>query len=434
MTKVIDLLTADEERLIASQPETGFIAKFESWAGKRTDASPYALKAAALMALSLSAGDVVALPPFFGSKPTYLNLYALLVGPSTTMRKTTVLGYVRELLPKNEGSGEDYIKFMDDVSIQAFARDIAAAGETQTPVLLSIDEVAGLFQLVRNRSGSYLAGFDKTLMKAYDHEPIHIARVGANVDVTQGAFVGMFAASTPEPLLEILDGDDVESGLLPRFMISDGREAAGGKRTPLMDRMANREDWSDESDELREFLAEISNGRTGPPTDISNPGLPQWTVHEIPISTEALERLDKIDEQFSKEVATDDTAIGAIKGRAFWHIVKIAGLQKLSRSGLAGEVELIDVLRATWLVEATTADLALMRTQVGANLMERRMQEVEGFFKEWGRTTLKQSVIARRLRLTARELIDLGATLKVQGKITVDSHDDGSATTWKWRG
>ena len=139
----VELLTQKERRLVETTSEGGFVSQFVEWASMKTDASVYALEAAGLQALSLAAGDVVVLPSFFGDKPIYMNLYIMLVGPSTTMRKTTVLGYIEGLLPVNEINGHPFVRVLDDVSIQAFNRELAEAGAAQAPLLLSVDEVAG---------------------------------------------------------------------------------------------------------------------------------------------------------------------------------------------------------------------------------------------------------------------------------------------------
>jgi hypothetical protein len=403
------------------------------WASLKTDASVYALEAAGLQALSLAAGDVVVLPSFFGDKPIYMNLYIMLVGPSTTMRKTTVLGYIEGLLPVNELNGQPFVRVLDDVSIQAFNRELAEAGSAQAPVLLSVDEVAGLFQLVRNRGGSYLAGFDKTLMKAYDHSSVHIARVGRNIDSETGAFVNVFAASTPEPLVEVLGQDDIESGLLPRFLIFDVREAQRGERVPLGKRLADHEAWLDKRQELQLHLASIAQDRaSGVPSNVDN-GKASFPVTVVQFDPDAIERLDNLDAEFSRSVLSEDTAIGAIKGRAFWHIVKVAGLYAISRGGKEATVQLIDVLRAMHLIETTIGDLVKMRNEVGSTLMERRIKEIETALTASRRKQMKRSTLVRKLKLTAFELRQVQETLLVRNHISLDKAGDGEVL-WTWKG
>lgn len=427
----IEFLNEDERRLVETTPETGFVSKFEKWAAMKTDAAPYGLHAAALQALSLSAGDGVVLPPFFGTRPIYMNLYIMLVGPSTTMRKTTVLGFVRDLLPHNVNDGKMITRFLDDVSIQAFNKEMAKAGMMEAPIIVSVDEVAGLFQVVR-KSGSYLSGFDKTLMKAYDHSPVHIARVGSNVDSDRGAFVNVFAASTPEPLVEVLESEDLESGLLPRFIIFDVREAVRGRRIPLGQRLAKHDQWEGIQDELRIFLADIAEHRAnGIPIGIQD-GQVEFEKTVIGLDEEALARIDRFDADFGRDVSKEDTVVGAIKGRALWHIVKVAGLYALSRDGRKATVKLIDVLRAAHLVETTVNDLLVMREEIGSNLLERRIKEVETVLRQNPQREMKRSAVIRRMVLSAYDAKNLQDTLFVRDLIEIKKSNDGEVM-WRWK-
>lgn len=426
-------MTSEERRTVETTPEDGFITKFENWAGMKTDAAKYGLTAAALQAISLAAGDVVTLPSMFSDDPVYMNLYIMLVGPSTVMRKTTILGYVRGILPVNEQNGQPYTRFMDDVSIQAFNKEMAKAGQEEAPVLMSMDEVAGIFQISRNRN-SYLRGFDKTLLKAYDHSPIYIARVGRKIDNPLGAFVNVFAASTPEPLVEVLNGDDIESGLLPRFIIFDVRDAMRGKRVPLGKRLQNHEKWAEIKEELQQHLAGIAASRaSGVPKGINQAGGPAFEKTTVPISEAAIQRLDEIDAAFNRTAGIEETALAAIKGRAFWHIFKLAGIYALSRDGRDATVELIDVLRAAHLVEETASDLLKMKEEVGSNLLERRIKEVEQLLRTVKSRSMKQSTVMRRLRLSNRDVAELAQTMMMRKQIDTKRLTDGDFT-WKWIG
>ena len=431
MYQTLDILTDDERRLVETTPEEGFLSDFVSWASKKTDAPVYSLQSAGLMALSLAAGDTVVLPNFFGSKPIHMNLYILLIGPSTTMRKTTVLNYVMDIVPKNAQTDQHYIKVLDDVSTQAFNKAAAEAGKTMSPLVFNVDEVAGLFGVVK-RQGSYLKGLDAVLLKCYDHTPVVIKRTNAEIEAPRGAFTNVFAASTPEPLMEVLGSDDVESGLLPRFLVFDARDAMRGERRSLMERMANREDWAEEAEGLKEFLYEVAKDRAnGTPIGTTPDGLLNYKVTEIPFSPEAIVRLDEIDAIFSKEAGTDPSGWGAIKGRGFWHMVKLSGLFALSRDGIEAEVQLIDVLRAVQLVESTIADLGRMQDEVGANAVERNINEVISLLDRSRSRAIPQELVANHLKLTARDLGDLRNTLMVRGLITIDKDEQTGAIHWR---
>lgn len=413
----MSIITDDERRLVDETVEVGFIPAFEAWAGKKTDAPEYTLRAAALVALSLAAGDTVVLPAFTG-KTVYLNIYVLIVGPSTTMRKSTVLGMVDDLLPTSYQTGVPYITTMDDVSIQAFNKVAAKQGMVMAPVLLAIDEVAGIFQVARNAKGSYLSGFDKTLLKAYDHSAITIHRTQEEVVAPLGAFVSLFAASTPEPLMDVLDLDDVASGLLPRFIIFDAQDAVRGKRRSMQERLDVQAEWEEEAEGLKAMLAGIAVDRcAGLPSGTTEDGSGStFKTREMKFTEEALERLSAM-ELWGEGDQADSSNWRAIKGRGYWHIVKLSGLFALSRAGVTATVELIDVLRAAHLVETTLGDLGAMQETVGANKMERTLNEIMGLVALSGSKGAAVSSVASKLKLTWREMQDYGSTLKVRGLI-----------------
>ena len=430
MFNALEILTDEERRLVETTPEEGFLSEFADWASKKTDAPLYSLQSAGLMALSLACGDTVALPNIFGSGFVYMNLYILLVGPSTTMRKTTVLNYVMDLVPKNQQTGQHYIKALDDVSTQSLNKAAAEAGKAMSPLVLNMDEVAGVFETSK-RQGSYLKGLESVLLKCYDHTPILISRTSGDIEAPRGAFTNVFAASTPEPLMEALTSEDIDSGLLPRFLVFDARDAQRGERLTLMERMANRGQWEDEAGELRDFLYEVARDRAnGVPLSTDAEGVVTYGTTEVDFTDEALERLDAIDAIFTKEAGTDETAWGAIKGRGFWHMFKLAGLYAVSRDGREATIELLDVLRAVHLVETTIGDLGSMSDEVGSNSTERTINEVLEILQGLPKKTLAQELIANRLKLTARDLQELRQTLMVRGLIAIEK-DDANDIHWR---
>ena len=402
------LLTDDERRLVETSkdlPPIGFIEDFERWAARKTDAPPYTLRAAGLMALSLAAGDGVVLEGLFSSSPIHMNLYLLIIGPSTVLRKSTVLSYIDGLMPRTTAGGR-LVTTLDDVSPQALNRALAGAGSAKTPVLMSLDEVAGIFE-VQKRSNSYLKGFDKILMKAYDHSAIHVLRAQTTIDVPEGAFVSILSASTPDPLHAVLESEDVESGLLPRFLIFDAREAQRGRRRSLMARQQDKT-WEKDQEKLQKHIARIAA-----------PTMTRQGPVVLSFSHDAMKRLDALDALIYKEARDQSTALGALKGRAFWHVVKVAGLYALSRDGREAEVDLPDVLRAMHLVEECVQDLGHMVQEVASSVFERRVQEVLDTLTASG-GSLPQTVVTDLLKMDWREAADLLRTLEMRGKLKID--------------
>lgn len=429
----MDILTDAERRQVEAYDGPDFIRDFSEWAHLKTDAPDYTLEAAALQVLSLSAGDTVVMEPLYGSSPEYLNLFALVVGPSTVMRKTTILGFVRDILPRNRQTGEDYIAILDDVSIQAFNKEMANQGHLMAPILLSVDEVAGLFAQVAKKD-SYLSSFDKTLLKAYDHSPVSIIRVNSRTHTDTGAFVNIFGASTPEPLAEALGAEDVASGLLPRFIVWDARDAQRGERIPAKQRAANHERFLAERERLADFVYRIAKNRADgvPELGATPDGHPLFKVSTLPLSEDFYDRWDSIDALFHNSNPTDNDGAAAIQGRAQSHIYKLAGLYALSRAGADATVEVIDLLRAAFLVETTVADLIRMAEEVGSNAHERVVNSIVAALAATSAGAMKRSTITRRFKLSGRDTREVLATLIARGLVSVEKNSVGEEV-WERR-
>jgi hypothetical protein len=228
--------------------------------------------------------------------------------------------------------------------------------------------------------------------------------------------------------MDVLNADDVASGLLPRFLIFDATTAIRGKRRSLMDRLAAQEDWEEGAEELKRQLIEVAMDRaTGMPIGTNDDGSLIFPVTTLGLSKAAIERLDDIDNEWSGQVSEDSSEWAAIKGRGFWHLVKLAGLYALSRDGRDAQVELIDVLRAAWLVETTISDLVTMQDALGANQLERRIKQATDILELGGNNGVAASAIARQMKLSHRDNAELRETMRVRDLIEVDE-DNGRWT------
>ena len=90
-------------------------------------------------------------------------------------------------------------------------------------------------------------------------------------------------------------------------------------------------------------------------------------------------------------------------------------------------MEVIDVLRAAWLVETTIGDLVTMQDSLGSNALERRINEATDLLAIAGPPGMAQAGIARQLKLSARDLKELEDTMTVRDLLEV------SADNGKWR-
>lgn len=372
-------LTSSEDDQVQSHHVEGWLEDFVTWAAQRTDASPYALRMGGLIALGTTAGDLLTLPPFFGD-PIYLNLYILLMGPSSVVRKTTVMARAKQVYPTSlAGKDQAYVQQPDDVSPQALNKLLAKAGNIGSPVVFTQDELANLISQYKNPS-SYQSPLPKILLTGYDHSPINVIRTTGSIDVPQGAFMSMLSASTPENMAKALNQDDFESGLLPRFLVADLSDAMSGQRITIHERMATKEAWQSQGADLQDELCQMMGTRRI--ALLSDPTKPAQVIDLTP---GAIDRLDDIDADITRIRGTGDSHYEAVLARSQVHIMKLSALYAISRErSLNAKIELLDVLRAMSLVETSIEDTLGLLERAGMSERSKLFDYIEQRIKAQG--------------------------------------------------
>ena len=349
--RVFDLLTDEERRHQELNPVTDdWLSDFQALVAQKSNAPEYATLAGGLLALSTVAGDLVAFYPFFDD-PIYLNLYVMLVGPSSTVRKTTVMRWAKKMYPPAPDGSLTYVQQPDDTSPQALNRLLGKAGELLQPVVLTQDEMSHTFLQMKQRHG-YQVSLGKVLLTAYDHSAVDILRTKERIQAPRGAFMSLLGVSTPEALERSLDSYDFEKGLMARCLVFDLSDASKGKRISLLERQ-EEDAITEHANALRD---EISRGVTQRRLNLL--GQPEQGPDIMPISEDALERLDEFDAlQEDITAKSTDEALAAMLTRAQVYVFKLAGLFAISRErNLSATVELQDVLRAIHLIETSLTD------------------------------------------------------------------------------
>ena len=407
----------------------GWLEEFIAWAAKRTDASTYALKMGGLIALGTTAGDLVTLPAFFGDG-IYLNLYILIMGPSSTVRKTTVMARARQVYPTSLNNDEKYVASPDDVSPQALNKLLAKAGMVGTPVVFTQDELATLITQYKN-PGNYQSALPKILLTGYDHSPLHVLRTNGTIDVPQGAFISLLGASTPENMARALNQDDFESGLLPRFLVADLSDAQTGQRITIHERLETKEEWEAEGQALQEELSNMMLDRRT--AAMQKPNAPPQILDLTPA---AIDRLDDIDAVIAKIKGTGDTHYEAVLARSQVHIMKLSGLFAISRERtLDAKIDLQDVLRAMSTVETSIGDTLGLLEKAGMSERSKVYDYIEQRIKAQGGKGTKSVGYTQSLLNTPRRnaiddlfqggLAEALAKMTANGRINMQSDKPG---------
>jgi len=390
-------------------PANHFLAEWIAYASSRTDAAHELHEAAALVLLASATPTLRAqLAPYPGGLPT--NLYALIVGDSTTSRKSTSKDLGRDVqyraLPRSISP--------DHFSPEGFVEHLAARPNDATT--LYVDEFAELLDKLHH--ARHMAGLRGLLMTVYAGTDYTYRRHSkrakggeklADEDMIVGPHLSILGATTPA-IFEALVSKDLTSGLLGRFAIV--MPTAKPPRRPF-------------------FIV-------GQFTEQARARLIAWTHTLHSWATEAprpvafapgvLESLDGYAARLEQRAGDRSDAERAMTDRLTPMAVKMAILvaagrpETPQREGLhvAGE----DAEAALQIV-ARWEDAALrFAARVGESDFERRLQGALRLVRRRG--SAPRSVVARQAHVDRRTLDSIRDTLLDRAEIRIVAHKSAS--------
>jgi hypothetical protein len=196
----------------------GWFRDFRDWVAPSTDGAWETVFAGAAILLGLAVGRRRAVS--YG-RLLYPNLFALVVGPSGRVRKSTVLSRVQAVIQAAFGD-EDAIRVSYSLGsaeglLERFCDDTGTA-LTARPgqrVLVSESEFTNILTKM-DRTGT--ANLGDVLMTLYDGDDVTPQTRTRSISV-RAPFLSVLTATTPENLAGRLDARVIESGLLPRFAV-----------------------------------------------------------------------------------------------------------------------------------------------------------------------------------------------------------------------
>ena len=189
-------------------PVDHFVARFIAYVNKQTDAHPMYAEAAALMLLAVATPAArIQLAPYPEGLRT--NLYALLVGPSTRSRKSTVQGIAVSLLKRFLPHAVLPSRMTTEAMVQRLA---AGRG---VPHVWSPDEFGMIIAEVGKRE--FLRGVEELLLSLYGSHRYEYMTV-RDTTVIIDPHLSVFGSTTPEALA-LAGPTAMLGGLLPRFAI-----------------------------------------------------------------------------------------------------------------------------------------------------------------------------------------------------------------------
>ena len=190
-------------------PSGSWLDSYYSFMHESTDAPCQYIAASGLGIMSYALRH---LKMAFGINTLRPNLWIVLVGKSTSFRKTTTMTATRKLIQQNHtGSG-----LPESVTPEALINHMADEDEDLNEGIFFWSELG---QVLKNYDKSYMQGMKELLTNLYDCPDFYEHRTqGGGLKTIDSPFVNVFACSTERWLNDSLKSGDLHGGFLPRFL------------------------------------------------------------------------------------------------------------------------------------------------------------------------------------------------------------------------
>ena len=394
------------ERLSLS---TTFTDEFEDWVHSRSPlASRKYARFVSFFVLANVLGGYAYIEPQMGRMN--LNIWGLMLGPSSELKKTTVVSLARGLQKVWERRLPDEQKGFDigsDFTPEGLNRRLSERDGLVS--FIHRDEISGFFHETLQKS--YLAGSVERLTALYDGEVMRTMRASANTSQTQDAttILNFLGLGIEAHTAEVLTSQHFQSGFLPRFLwcVDDAPDWTPSRETigQGTKRLTN-----DDDPVIKTFCNRFSKIRHKWDTA---PG----TAKPIYLTEEALRRLNQyaLDTKYLIQGDDKEPLLEPSRVRMLWAVWKVAAL--LAMYDYSEQIELDHILYAIRESEIWFSDMTRMAENVTATGHERQMGEI----MEWATTVPAPIAPARIFRkfshLRKAELEEHLATLRAQGRL-----------------
>lgn len=207
-----EFLTPEERALVEDNPT--FIDEYSAWVGSRTDAPERYQRSLAFMLLSCVYGNLGYISPQFGRMD--LNLWLMILGPTTWTRKSTSRSLFLKVLHEFERATSSVIDIGSDFTPEGLNRELSERPNQVS--LVHRDEIQGFFHEIYNKT--YMSGAVERMTDMYDGKVMGTLRAGANNSTRTRAQVvfNMLGMGIRHELGQILSEKNFESGFLARFL------------------------------------------------------------------------------------------------------------------------------------------------------------------------------------------------------------------------
>lgn len=202
--KPIDIGTLEKDLIF---PDSGFIKNYIDIVSETTDAPKVFHLFGAYSLLSAIAGNLVYIP--FGHSELNLNVWVVLIAPSSLFRKTTALTTARSYLWSNDFSKS--LVLPNEFSPEAFV-----SGLQNNPTgTLFVSEFGGFLSMLQK---DYMSSTKELLTDLYDSPKRYIRKLKNHTVEIENPAISIFGATTLNWLLDRIKENDWQGGFLTRFL------------------------------------------------------------------------------------------------------------------------------------------------------------------------------------------------------------------------
>lgn len=205
---VIEPEVEDESQKILG--ERSFLGYFLRYINKCTNADPKFAVHMGLHLLGIAVG--VNTTHRIQPKPIHHNTYVLLLGSSTTARKTTVQDLAMNLASQD-------MMLPTDFSPEGFLQDLEKTPQGVAP----LGEISSLLRSIKN--GGYMSKFKEIQNELHGCPPVYSRRLAkkSNSVTIKDPYVNLNSTCTPEEFFSNLDDNLLYGGTLARWILVDGK-------------------------------------------------------------------------------------------------------------------------------------------------------------------------------------------------------------------
>ncbi|MGN6657182.1 MAG: DUF3987 domain-containing protein [Rhodanobacter sp.] len=411
LPKELDFLTREEKDSL----KESFISEYVSWASQKTDANPEYHVAAAFTLLSAVFSDHGHARVPFSTRGLPLNLWFMVLGPTTISRKTTALHLMLDMLDDLQDEDGVY-QYMMGSDFTGEGLERALLERPNRSGLIHKDEFHGLLHEMEQKS--YKAGLKETLTALYDGRVSGRLRASGEAKVqksVRASFV-LWAMGTTGDVSSAMNIEDFKSGFLARFLYVVGHAPKSTKGLYRLNLAAQRPEAH--GDTVRDDLVARLETARSHWDGFHEPGRP--TV-EVPCTVEAADRLDEFIESVMEAAEGQERheVVKAASDRMTKSILKAATL--LAMFDCADEVQIWHMLAAISYGARWFEHMVYMANQISASAARRKQSEVLRYIAECGGETTRKD-LARKFRDWPRgELSNvIGFLLEEAGWILLD--------------